>query len=149
MHKGELDGQHYQEYEYDYFSAAVSSVKRYRNALMLLMGISGCELHLIEWLSSVMTEGNYVQNNELTRKTFIGFHARHKKSSNKAYSDHAVQKAFQRLTVEGLLIPVVRGVYIVNPDYYFADSDENRVKSIKMMLEFKAGVETRISVAKK
>ena len=146
MHKGEIDGKVYREYEYDYYTANTSSVKRYKNALMLLMGVTGCELHLIEWLSENMTEGNYVQNNEVTRKAFIAFHAKYKKAGNKEYSDHAVQKAFQKLTNEGLLIPKVRGVYIVNPDYYFGKSDEERVKSIKLMLEFKAGVETRVSV---
>ena len=62
MHKGEIDGKVYREYEYDYYTANTSSVKRYKNALMLLMGVTGCELHLIEWLSENMTEGNYVQN---------------------------------------------------------------------------------------
>jgi len=146
MHMGEINGVPYKEYEYDYFTASASSVKRYKSALMLLMGISGCELHLIEWLSDNMTDGGYVGNNEITRRSFISFHEKHKKEGNKPYSDHAVQKAFQKLNSEGLLIPIVRGTYMVNPDYYFGKTDEDRIKSIKMLMEFRSGIETKISV---
>lgn len=146
MHKGDIDGVPYEEYEYDYISASISSVKRFKSALMLLMGVSGCGLHLIEYLSDIMTDGNYVHNNELTRLSFIKFHSKFKKTGNKDYSDHAVKKAFQQLALDGLLIPVVRGTYMVNPTYYFGKSDEDRVRSIKMMMEFKSDVDTKINV---
>lgn len=146
MHKGEIDGNPYKEYEYDYITASTKSVKRYNNAIMLLMGINGCPHHLIEWLSDTMPDSGYVSNNDITRRTFIAFHNRYKKDGNKAYSEHAVIKAFQRLANDGFLIPVTKGVFMINPMLYCAKSDEDRISSIKYMMEFKSGVETKISV---
>jgi len=146
MHKGYLDGIDYVEYEYEYIKASVKCTKRYNNALCLLMGINGCPHHLIEWLSENMTDGGYVNNNKITRRAFIGFHAKWKKEGNKEYSEHAVIKAFKKLTEEGFLISIDKGTYQINPLMYFANSEEDRIRSIKYMMEFKAGVETKVTV---
>lgn len=143
MQSGEFDGEPYVEYEHDYVSVNLNHVKRYNSALMVLMGISGCELHLIEWLSANMTESGYVHNNEVTRSGFISFHNRHKRKDNKPYSDHSVIKAFKNLQKSGLLIPEVRGVYSVNPDYYFKGDESDRIKSIRLVMEFQAGIATK------
>lgn len=146
MHKGELNGKPYAEYEYEYFKSSTNHVKRFNNAICLLMGITGCEHHLIDYLSENMTESGYVHNNEVTRQAFITFYSKWKKSNNKSYSDHAVKKAFQNLADDGFLVSITRGVYLVNPDLYFSAGDDARIKSIKYMMEFKAGVETKINV---
>lgn len=146
MHKGTINGEPYTEYQYDYVTANLSSVKRFNNAVMLLMGITGCEHHLIEWLSDTMPATGYVSNNEVTRRAFIAFHSRYKKQQNKPYSEHAVIKAFGRLNDDGFLIPVTRGIFMINPMLYFAKNDEDRIKSIKWMMEFKAGIETKMTI---
>jgi len=149
MHKGVIDGKKYSEYQYDYVLASTSHVKRFNNAICLLMGVTGCDHHLLDYLTNNMTDGGYVHNNEITRKAFITFYAKWKKPKNKVYSDHAVKKAFQNLADDGFLVSVARGMYLVNPDLYFKAGDDERVKSIKYMMEFKAGVETKISVETK
>lgn len=145
-HKGEINGQPYTEYTYDYITASLSSVKRFNNAIMLLMGITGCEHHLIEWLSDTMPDSGYISNNEVTRRSFIAFHKRFKKEKNKPYSEHSVIKAFKRLSDDGFLIPITRGVFMINPMLYFAKTEEERIKSIKWMMEFKAGIETKMTL---
>jgi hypothetical protein len=145
-HKGEIDGEPYLEYSYDWITANTKSTKRYNNALCLLMGINGCTHHLIEWLSDNMTNGGYVNNNKITRLSFISFHSKFKKDGNKEYSEHAVIKAFKKLTEEGFLIPVNKGTYQLNPLMYFSNSEEERIRSIKYMMEFKSGVETKVTV---
>lgn len=145
-HKGDINGESYTEYTYDYVTASVSNVKRFNNAIMLLMGITGCEHHLIEWLSNTMPESGYVSNNEVTRRSFISFHQRYKKEKNKPYSEHAVVKAFKRLNDDGFLISITRGVFMINPMLYFAKSEDDRIKSIKWMMEFKSGIETKMTV---
>lgn len=146
MHEGEIDGVPYLEYEYDYIKANTNCTKRYHNALCLLMGINGCPHHLIDWLSDNMTKGGYVSNNEITRKAFIGFHKTYKKDGNKEYSEHAVIKAFKRLSDDGFLIPINKGTYQINPMFYFSSTENERIRSIKYMMEFKSGVETKVSV---
>lgn len=147
-HKGFIEetGEKYTEYTYDFISASLTSTKRYNTALCLLMGINGCPHHLIDWLSDNMSEGGYVHNNETTRKSFISFHRKYKKTDNREYSEHAVIKAFKQLADEGFLIPINKGTYQVNPLMYFSNSEDDRRKSIKYMMEFKNGVETKITV---
>jgi hypothetical protein len=145
-HKGEINGEDYVEYTYDYISATTKSTKRYNNAICLLMGINGCAHHLIEWLSDNMTSGGYVNNNSITRNAFINFHKRFKKDTNKEYSQHAVIKAFKKLTEEGFLISIDKGTYQINPMLYFSSTEDERIRSIKYMMEFKSGVETKITV---
>lgn len=147
-HKGVIEetGESYTEYVYDFIDATLSCTKRYNTALCLLMGINGCPHHLIDWLSDNMSDGGYISNNEITRRSFISFHKRYKKDGNKEYSEHAVIKAFKQLSVEGFLIPIAKGTYQINPMMYFANSESDRVKSIKYMMEFKNGIETKMTV---
>lgn len=144
--RGTIKGDVYNQIEYDYVSASTSYVKRFNNALMILMGIDGCERNLMDWIADNMTEGNYISNNELTRKSFISFHEKYKKTGNKTYSDKTVSIAFQRLCSAGLLVARVRGTYMVDPMYYYSGDDDKRVNAIKMVMEFKAGEDTKITL---
>lgn len=136
----------YSYYEYDYVSASTSHVKRYNTALMILMGIDGCERNLMDWIADNMTAGNYITNNDLTRRNFIEFHKKYKKGGNKTYSDKTVSIAFQRLSTAGLLISMTRGTYMVDPNYYYAGDDSGRINAIRMIMEFKADKDTEITV---
>ena len=147
--KGKVNGDVYYEPQYDYVSASTRHVKRFNNALMILMGIDGCERNLMDWLADNMTAGNYVNNNEVTRKNFIMFHSKHSKGSGKPYSDKTVSIAFQRLSSAELLIPVTRGCFIVNPLYYYSGDDAARINAIKMVMEFRSGVETKITIERR
>lgn len=140
------NGFEHKEFEYDYISAERQSVKRYRGALMLLAGIDGCEKNLMEWLEDNMTSGNYVSNNEVTRRSFMNFYEKHKK---KNYADKTISIAFQRLSEATFLIPMTRGTFMVNPILYYAGDEDSRIKAIKMVMEFKSGVDTKITAEAK
>lgn len=138
------NGEDGKEYRFDYMSVDLRATKRYNNAVCVLMGIDGCAYHLIEWLSINVTAGGYVNNNVITRQAFISFHAKHKKS-NKSYGEDSVNKAFKKLTDEELLIQINKGTYRINPLMYFIGEEDDRIKAIKWVMEFRAGVETKIS----
>lgn len=116
---------------------------------MILMGIDGCERNLMDWLADNMTDGNYVSNNEITRKSFISFHSKYSKGKGRTYSDKTVSIAFQRLSAADLLIPRARGLFQINPLYYYAGDDASRINTIKMVMEFKAQEETKITIQTK
>lgn len=149
QHKGTIKGEPYEEYTRDFVMASTGHVKRFNNALMLLAGIDGCEKNLMDWLADNMSEKNYVSNNEITRRSFIAFHEKYGKGNTKKYSDKTVSIAFQRLSSAEFLIPVTRGVFLVNPMYYYAGDDASRINAIKMVMEFKSGINTKITVETK
>lgn len=149
LEKGKINGETYFEPDYDYVSASTKSVKRFNNALMILMGIDGCERNLMDWLVDNMTAGNYVTNNQLTRSNFISFHHTNTGGRSKRYGDKTVSIAFQRLHAADLLVFVTRGCYLVNPLYFFSGDDVSRINAIKLVMEFKSGVETKFTVQSK
>jgi hypothetical protein len=141
-----IDGEEYKEYEYGWFNSSISGVKRYHSALILLMKIEGCAKNLLEWLLYNMSTGGYISNNELTRGSFIKFFTDHKVGKKKPYSDNTVRISFQTLSKLNLLQQVKRGVYVANPEYFFTKDEQNRIKAIRMMLEFKNGVDVKITI---
>lgn len=129
---------------YDWVSAETACTRRYNAAMCLMMGVTGCAAHLMEWISGNMTEGNYVHNNSVTRTCFREFHKKHKGKLKKTYGDDAVNKAFKQLCDAGFLVSVNKGTYRVDPLLYFSDDDSNRIKLIKVVMEFKANEATKL-----
>lgn len=140
------NGFEHKDYEYDYVTAEKQSVKRYRGALMLLAGIDGCEKNLMEWIEDNMTAGNYIANNKITRNNFIQFYQKYK---NKLYADKTVSIAFQRLNEATFLIQMTRGTFMVNPILFYAGDEDSRINAIRMIMEFKSDIDTKITVEAK
>jgi predicted transcriptional regulator of viral defense system len=65
------------------------------------------------------------------------------------YSESSIKKAFAQLTKKGLLRQVSRGVYKVNPEYFVKNDDAKRFELIKIELEFKEGIDTKLDIIKK
>lgn len=130
---------------YDWVSAEIKCTRRYNAAMCLMMGVTGCPAHLMEWISGNMTDGGFVHNNVITRQAFISFYLRHRGKLKKSYGEDAVNKAFKQLCDVGFLISISKGTYKVDPLLYYADDDTNRVASIKYIMEFKSGVETKVT----
>lgn len=128
---------HYQSIEQEY-------VKRYHTVFAILAGLSPCARDFMEYLVNIMNEDNIVTTNEYTRGHFLSTlkNATLTESGDYvAYSDSNVKKAIQTLVDRNCLIKKGRGIYIVNPEIYFnpKGTQRDRMDSIKMILEFKAG----------
>lgn len=130
---------------FDYVTATKSHVKRYRNCLYALMGISGCPRNLLDYLVENMSENNIVGNNTMTRNGFI---SACKKAEIPVYSENTIKEAFKELVRVNFLLPLNRGFYAVNPFYFFSGEENDRVKMIKVTLEFAAGTNTAFSITK-
>jgi hypothetical protein len=96
----------------------------------------------MDYFVNTMNDENVVSTSEYSRNSFIT--AVEKASNGEVtYADSNVKKSIQMLVDRNCLIKKARGVYIVNPQMYFnpRKSQEDRMNSIKMVLEFKAGVD--------
>lgn len=131
--------------EFDYVTATKSHTKRYRNCLYILMGIDGCPRKLIDYLVDNMSENNIVGNNSMTRGGFIDACV---KAGIPTYTQNTVKEAFKELTNVGFLLALQRGFYAVNPLYFFCGEENDRVKMIKLTLEFAAGTTTAMTINK-
>lgn len=132
--------------ELDYITATKSHTRRYRNCLYLLMGIEGCPRKLIDYLIDNMSENNIVGNNSMTR---AGFVSACEKAKIAVYTHNTIKQGFKELVLVGFLIPLQRGFYAVNPIYFFGGEEKDRVKMIKLTLEFAAGTTTALTINKK
>lgn len=132
--------------KFDYVVVQKSHINRYRNCLFVLMGISGCPRNLIDYLIEHMSDNNIVGNNSMTRG---GFLAACNKAGVPEYSDSTIKDAFKQLVVVNFLIPLQKGFYAVNPQYFFSGAENDRNKMIKLTLEFSAGTTTALTILKR
>lgn len=124
----------------------MTGTKRFHNCLYLILGLSKLERALIDWVSEEMDDRNIIRNEKYTRGTFIKFISEIViDEENKVYQDASVNNAFHGLKEKGLLIPVGKGVYQVNPKYYWNGSDKSRVDEIMLNIQF-ASAETNFRV---
>ncbi len=140
-----------------------SATKRYHNTLMLLFSLPECSRNLMDYIMDKMTDDNIVNSNQYTRDLFnsniysawfehFKLDVKKKQSSNfgldanelalkKKYSDITIRKAFSTLKEKGLILQQTRGVYMVNPEYFFKKSESSRIEKVKMYLEFENGID--------
>ena len=118
------------KYEY----VAQSSTKRYYNCLYLLCRLSPCARNLVDYMSEVMDKDNMVNTSAPDRKMFIEFMAKITRDAV-TYSDSAIKKALQELKAKNLIIPKYVGRALVNPLYFFSESDAKRMNMIKLTIK--------------
>ena len=130
-----------------YKSVVRSHTKRYHNVLYLLAGLNPCARNLMDFLTDEMRGDNIVYSSSHTRDTFREFIS--KASDGEVdYSESSIKKAFSNLTDKGLIRKVSRGVYKVNPQYFIKNDDSKRFDMIKIELEFKADLDTKLEIIK-
>lgn len=128
-----------------------SGVKRYNNCLMVLAGINGVTRDLMDWLTMQMNPNNKVYNNDDVRNEFIQFITK-SVAANKEFdyaipSHRTIKESFKILHNRGLLLKAKRGIFMVNPEYFMnPNNDSRRDMLIKLILEFRSGTNTTLSV---
>ncbi len=116
------------------FLYPVKGVKRYYHTLFRLLDLGGCERALLDWLTEVMREDNnsiYMNNDEVER--FI-----ETVKPKVSYKPSTVWQAFKKLRSKNLVLKTkkARGLFHINPVFFSKGSEKERVKTIKMLLEF-------------
>ena len=122
---------------YDTKVITTSHVKRYNNCLYRLADLSRCSRNLIDYLTDIMDDDNYIVSNKHTINNFLDVVS----SANIVYQIDTVQKAFKELRDKNFLLPTksgVRGYYQVNPAYFIKNDESKRAELIKLSLEFSA-----------
>ncbi len=112
----------------------MSCTKRYYNCLYLLAGLSPCARNLMDFLAERMDENNLIRSDTLVRTQFIEFFETITQG-DVIYKDSTVKAAFQLLSQKGLIILQSKGVFKVNPKYFFNGDDKDRIKEIVMQIK--------------
>jgi hypothetical protein len=107
--------------------------KRYYNSIFLLMQLGKCERVLMDFIVEEMDDKNYVTNSiQLRGKLNYML----QKMGQEAYADGTFQKSFKNLCEISLVIKSKgRGLYQINPLYFFKGTEEDRQKAIRFNLE--------------
>ena len=133
--------------EYAYVEIETSYVKRYRSYIYALLNLKLSHIHTIECLVDFMDNDNMVTTNKVTRDKIIKtYYTLSKGEIN--YSDATIKSAVKKLVDENLLIKKQRGVYTVNPYYFFKGSEYNREKLIRIILQIEKGTEDILKIEK-
>ena len=123
----------------------MNHTKRYHNCLFLLAKLPPCARDLADWLTEQMDEDNTVYNNITSRKKFQDFISK-SRYVKETYKDITIKVAFKTLVKRSILLSKNRGVYQMNPLYFFKGTDNKRIESITLNLEFNNHENTRLMV---
>lgn len=120
---------------YDTKVITTSHVKRYNNCLYRLADLSKCSRNLIDYLTDIMDDDNYIISNRFTVNKFIELMT----NNSITYKVDTIQKAFKELRDKNFLLPTrieARGYYQVNPAYFIKNDESKRAELIRLSLEF-------------
>lgn len=115
----------------------VSSAKVYIDALPVLLNISPFERLVLDYCVIVMNEDNYVRNDADFKTGLNDLFERDEEVINE-FSSGVVNKAFSKLNELDILIKKPswkRGLYQVNPLYFFKGSNSARERWVRRILE--------------
>ena len=129
--------------KYKYKDISQDFVRVYYSTFAVLAGLNPCSRDLMDYLLETMNDDNIVMSNEYSRNNFLDELKQNTVQPDGSfveYSDSNIKKAYQTLTERRCLFKIKRGVYKVNPEYYFKKSEIKRLESIKLLLEFECGV---------
>lgn len=118
-------------------------IKQYVGALESLFQLSPRASRLLDFLLTKMDSFNIVQTTKHTRDSF---NALMEKAGLQPYSQSNIMKGIKELAEKKFLIKQDRGVYLVNPEFYDAGTEGQRLKKVQVLLEFQAGTRGKISV---
>lgn len=121
--------------ELDFATKAVSliCVKNYENHMHKTASLTPAARNLLDYLVQNMNKQNEIGNTHLVRSSFLHFMS---KNCGVNYAEETVNKGFQELKAADLLISFdkKRGVYVVNPLYYFRGNEDKRKSLLQSML---------------
>lgn len=140
---------------------------RYGNASKALFGLSKTAHNLLYYLVDYMSKENVVYSNAFFKSrfnkilywTFKECAIEKGKSEEQAelegqnakYSDSTIRRAYTELKDANVLIPFkndsqdqTRGVYWVNPVYFWRGTEKKRKEKIKKIMQIQAGTESII-----
>ncbi len=111
----------------------ITSVRRFNNCLHKTASLPSSARNLLDYIIQKMSRENEIENSFLFRQDYLEM-----MSSNCGikYAVDTVNKGFQVLKQNNILISFdkKRGVYIVNPMFFFCGTDYNRKKLLQKML---------------
>ena len=106
----------------------------YFGAFYLMTKLSKSDRLLLDYITEVMNEDNIVANNLVVRD---GFNTLLRRISYPIYSESTIHKCFSNLAKHHLIYPVKgkRGLYKVEPLYFFKGTQEDRIKMVREKVE--------------
>lgn len=111
----------------------ITFTKRYNNSILLLMRLSRAERIFLDFITEEMDDNNYITNSFQIRNKF---NALLKKVGQDQYAENTIHKTFKNLVETHLLKNCIgRGLYQVNPLFFFKGTEEDRQKCIRKNLE--------------
>ena len=113
-----------------------SYVKKYSNCLYLTYDLNASTSCMLDYLSQRMDDDNRVATNSIIIEDFMTF-MRYVSHGNCNYTMATAKYALTVLKKKGILIQVSRGASIVNPEYFYAGTEANRMKLLKELYEKK------------
>lgn len=109
--------------------------KRYANTISLIVKLSPSSNVLLNFILEEMDERNYIGNTKVLKERLNKLL---QDSGLKTYTSNTINKSFSELHEFKILLRPLkksRGLYQVNPEYFFNGTEKEREKAIRTYLE--------------
>lgn len=157
--------------EYDYKSICSDKTFRYQNTIGRLLRLSLKAHNLLYYLVDYMDKNNVVYSNTYFKNRFnnlifgamkeqyltegLSVKEAEEKANTHKYSDVSIRKAYSELKNHDLIIQYKdengdekRGMYWVNPEFFWKDTEKDRNEKIRKILQIESGTESLLIKAK-
>lgn len=109
--------------------------KYYKGASDLVLLTNGCARYLVDYICNNITDTHLVRNDVQAREAFTQY----TKKYNVTYADSSIYAGFKQLVELDILVQLRKGLYIINPVYFYKGNEQDRLECVKKILEFKSG----------
>jgi hypothetical protein len=135
FHQGEIRTPVFQEMMVD-----TLYVKQYTSAVYALAGLNAASRDLMDYMVMKMDHDNEITSNRKLREDFAAFISK-VTGGEVQYKDNTIRTSLGVLKKKGLILTKYRGVFIVNPKFFFKKSERERIDAIRLVMEFNADKE--------
>lgn len=110
-------------------------IKYYKGASDLVLLTNGCARYLVDYICNNVTDTHLIRNDVQARALFAEYMKKYKTT----YAESSIYAAFKQLVELDILIQLRKGLYIINPVYFYKGNEQDRLECVKKILEFKNG----------
>lgn len=125
---------------YDKARICTSHVKEYDDALPIIARTTPASRNLLMFITREMSSEGIIRNDMHTKDKFRR-KMKEWTEDNVRYTGATIDVCFSELVASNLLIRKGKGLFRVNPEYYYRNSDVKRLDSVKQEYEVRASKE--------
>lgn len=143
--KDVVEGKEFNETIYDFINVETDFTKQYKNTISILFRLTPLATKYILYATENMSLDNIYRHDKFNKQLFVEY----LKNIDAICNIGSLDKIAVELVEKGLFYSLGKGIYRINPELFWKDTEDNRVNKIKLSLEFEYNEKISVILNKK